>query len=544
MRKQILMLCFCVLLITMCLAVAEDNIWTCAYDGTINWTNICGECGRTKEEATNQDAAACAKGYHDWDITAVRASTCKEAGYVKETCSRCGTTKETSLLLDASNHGSYGTTVKNQKNATCVVKGYTGDTVCKGCGKTLEKGKDISALGHSWNSATCTSAKKCSRCGVTDGAALGHNYKAATCTEPKTCTRCGDISGNPLGHSWKAATCTTAKKCSRCGTIEGEALGHNYKAATCTEPITCTRCGDKIGNPLAHSWKAATCTTAKTCSRCGVTDGAALGHSWKNATCIEPMTCTRCGTTSGSALGHDWQAATYDLPERCSRCDMTRGEPLKPIIAVRDEVKYGRYPQTSSGTDNTPIEWIVLEVQGGKALLISKYALDCKQYNTSYLSVTWEKCTLRTWLNDEFINRAFSTQEQSAILTTTVDNSLSQNRIGWGLKGSINTQDRIFLLSYAEANQYLDVEWADSDNKKARVAPTDYAISQGALTRSDYTTKDDKAAADWWLRSPGPSPYEASCVQTYGSLDYYGITRSRVVVRPAFWINLNTAVLG
>lgn len=52
-------------------------------------------------------------------------------------------------------------------------------------------------------------------------------------------------------------------------------------------------------------------------------------------------------------------------------------------------VSFGHYPQSSSGMDNNPIEWIVLDVHGNKALIISRYALDCKPYNTTYKDVTW-----------------------------------------------------------------------------------------------------------------------------------------------------------
>lgn len=76
-------------------------------------------------------------------------------------------------------------------------------------------------------------------------------------------------------------------------------------------------------------------------------------------------------------------------------------------------VSFGKYEQdnnTSNGKEK--IEWLVLEVKDGKALVISKYALDCKPYNTSSTNVTWETCSLRNWLNNDFINSAFSATEK------------------------------------------------------------------------------------------------------------------------------------
>lgn len=95
-------------------------------------------------------------------------------------------------------------------------------------------------------------------------------------------------------------------------------------------------------------------------------------------------------------------------------------------FAVGNYVTFGTYPQTKAGNDATPIEWLVLARDGDKALLISRYALDAQPYNKDYTSVTWETCTLRTWLNGTFYNKAFSSAEQAAILTTNVDNSKNQ----------------------------------------------------------------------------------------------------------------------
>lgn len=95
-------------------------------------------------------------------------------------------------------------------------------------------------------------------------------------------------------------------------------------------------------------------------------------------------------------------------------------------FAVGSYVTFGEYPQTAEGEDMTPIEWLVLARNGSNALLISRYGLDTKPYNTSDIKVTWSSCTLRTWLNNVFYNKAFSAAEQKAIMTTTVDNSKSQ----------------------------------------------------------------------------------------------------------------------
>ena len=89
-------------------------------------------------------------------------------------------------------------------------------------------------------------------------------------------------------------------------------------------------------------------------------------------------------------------------------------------------------------------------------MLISRYSLDCKPYNTKDKKITWAKCTLRTWLNKNFLNDAFSQKEQKAILTTKVDNSKKQGY--QNTDGGSNTKDKVFLLSYTEVTQYFPLD--------------------------------------------------------------------------------------
>ena len=205
-----------------------------------------------------------------------------------------------------------------------------------------------------------------------------------------------------------------------------------------------------------------------------------------------------------------------------------------------DIITFGHYPQTESGDDRTPIDWFVLERDGSKALVISRYALDAKLYNDTYnvdkaLETTWENCTLRKWLNSDFLNAAFTAEEQEAILMTQVDNSKDQGDSDCDTDGGNNTQDRVFLLSYAEGMRYFG---SDDDRQ---CAPTDYAIDHGADIDDKYRVAG-RACGWWWLRSPGSAQFEAVSVNNYGVLDYSGVRCAEVSVRPAFWINLDSGV--
>jgi len=194
---------------------------------------------------------------------------------------------------------------------------------------------------------------------------------------------------------------------------------------------------------------------------------------------------------------------------------------------VGDYVFFGTYEQdndTANGKED--IEWLVLEVKDGKALLISKYALDCKQYNTSYSSVTWETCTLRTWLNHEFINAAFTAEEQAKIPTVTVTADANPS---YDTNPGNATQDQVFLFSIAEANKHFN-----SDDAR-QCAPTNYAVANGAY-------KSSGGNCWWWLRSPGSYQVGAARVSTVGDVYEFGYVVDGGVgaaVRPALWIDLN-----
>ena len=184
---------------------------------------------------------------------------------------------------------------------------------------------------------------------------------------------------------------------------------------------------------------------------------------------------------------------------------------------------FGNYPQGEDGEEQ-PIKWRVLAVEDGKALVISEKLLDYYvQYNKSYTDVTWETCTLRNWMNNDFISKAFSSSQQAKIITVTNQNP---NNPEYGTKGGNATQDKIFALSIDEAEKYFS---SDSDR---RAYTTDYVHKKGY----DYGDRSEY----WWLRSPGNNGYFAAYVDNDGNFRQYGffVDYGKVAVRPAFWLNL------
>ena len=194
-------------------------------------------------------------------------------------------------------------------------------------------------------------------------------------------------------------------------------------------------------------------------------------------------------------------------------------------------ITFGSYEQDNNlENGKEAIEWLVLDVKDGKALVISKYALDCKQYNETYTSVTWETCTLRTWLNNDFLNSAFSESEKSKILTVTVS---ADSNPSYRTNPGNATKDQIFLLSITEAEKYF------SYGSARECQPTAYAKAQGAWTSSSGTYAGN---CWWWLRSPGWSQNNAACVSYVVNVYYDGsnVHSSSYAVRPALWIDLKS----
>ena len=211
----------------------------------------------------------------------------------------------------------------------------------------------------------------------------------------------------------------------------------------------------------------------------------------------------------------------------------------------------GTYEQDNNAPDGVEaIEWIALDKQDGRALLLSVDALDCKPYNKVYEDVTWETCTLRAWLNDEFYNTAFSEKEKEIIALTT--NINEDNTIGAEFRkengyepatiGGSDTEDRVFLLSIQEVQKYFGLSDSDLEDYKElddlKAVPSEYATASGAWTADDYAFSD--SSCWWWLRSPGDMQKSAASVYRGGSVAWGGDTVSYTgnCVRPAVWINL------
>ncbi len=260
----------------------------------------------------------------------------------------------------------------------------------------------------------------------------------------------------------------------------------------------------------------------------------------------------------------DGDAAYALLAELTDEGSRTRRMEIKrQQIRDTQEGKYftfGRYEKDNK-TENgpEPIEWMVLARDGDRVLVISRYILDCVRYDEEYRRVTWKTCTLRAWLNGEFLDSAFDADEQLLIPTTHVTADPNPR---FDVDPGEDTEDKLFLLSIPEAEAYFhpdpyvlplantgDYKLVKKVLAKYEANPstlycksTAYAAARGNIPRGGAF----KGAASWWLRAPGMRASSAATADTYGLFDTWGHLvncdgGTRLPgVRPAMWIDLGT----
>jgi hypothetical protein len=183
-------------------------------------------------------------------------------------------------------------------------------------------------------------------------------------------------------------------------------------------------------------------------------------------------------------------------------------DPAQPYRAanVGDEVRLGNY------------DWIVLDKQPDKLLVISKYSIGLGDFVDKGWEITWDISGVREYLNDTFLNGQLQAGEaKTLILPTRVTTPANPTH---GTTGGADVTDKLFLLSYEEVLQYMP-------------DPQDRLLT---------TQEDPSTSVVWWLRTMGRDMTYAMCVDAYGELLTDGNSTSPFSAgfhyRPAMWINI------
>ncbi|MBR4749145.1 MAG: hypothetical protein IK083_06215 [Abditibacteriota bacterium] len=226
------------------------------------------------------------------------------------------------------------------------------------------------------------------------------------------------------------------------------------------------------------------------------------------------------------------QTAKQDAPPAATGKTL-KAEPRKRAASIASAKKgevitFGRYEQDGNYSNGKePIEWIVIFIGSDNSILVvSRYGLDCKPYNTYKASVTWATCSLRQWLNNDFYNSAFNADEKKRMYNI---NSKNYNNSKYGTYGGAETKDMVVLLSEGRASNYF------SSDASRLCYPTKYARQRGVEVY-------DTGFCWCWLSTPGDASDSAAHIDRYGRVNLIGnaVNHTNVAVRPAIWIDRKT----
>ncbi len=228
------------------------------------------------------------------------------------------------------------------------------------------------------------------------------------------------------------------------------------------------------------------------------------------------------------------------------------GMGVETIIEVPDDadenggyIIFGHYEQDGDESNGPePIEWEIVSEEEDRILLVSRYILINQPFNIEHTNVTWETCSLRAWLNEDFYNSAFSELEQEQVLTVTNTNP---DNAYWGTDGGNDTEDRVFCLSVEEILDYYNFETWDEAIQYGNCQALSTEVTQYAQDCGAFSSDE---GGFWWLRTLGENGCYAVVVDYYGNSGwyYYGnvsdisdelIGGDYVGVRPAIYLSVD-----
>ncbi|MBR1407451.1 MAG: hypothetical protein IJ573_00960 [Clostridia bacterium] len=188
-------------------------------------------------------------------------------------------------------------------------------------------------------------------------------------------------------------------------------------------------------------------------------------------------------------------------------------------IKAGDIITFGSYEQDNDQTNGKePIEWVVMEVEGGDAMLLSRYVLDILAYNDGNMKTSWKKSSLRSWLNSTFYDEAFTGEEKAQLLIKELETKYDEG----------TTADPVTLMTCPDALRIFE-------NHQARqCVGTEYAKAKGL-----YQSKKYKGFTHWWTRNPSWESYnKASYVAASGGTMKCGapLTNRNFGVRPLIYL--------
>lgn len=187
-----------------------------------------------------------------------------------------------------------------------------------------------------------------------------------------------------------------------------------------------------------------------------------------------------------------------------------------------DIVLLGAYEQDNDLTNGPePIEWRVLFFSSpNRVMLISQKVLDAQPFNEDGTTPShYAFGSLRDWLNNEFINAAFTAEAQQYM---EADRGISLSD-----KDGNPIPTRVYLLNHIELESYFK-------NEEDRIAePTEYALSKGVRKASK-----DLPNCNYWLGSIYDDIKRPAFVTNGKGWISSGEPEALNGVRPVIWVDL------
>ena len=187
-------------------------------------------------------------------------------------------------------------------------------------------------------------------------------------------------------------------------------------------------------------------------------------------------------------------------------------------------------------------DWIVLDIEDGKALVISEHILSQRQWHYEQRLLTWDPSAMRQYLNGPFFENTFSEEEQARIVETRVENPMNP---WFGSAGiGADTMDRVFLLSIEEVVHYFGDSGIVSELAGLPAGEISIPITDEYNDARVARPIDSDIVPWWWLRTPGRAvnslvDASAAAITGTGDIIIYGIYLvTEGGVRPVLWLRM------
>lgn len=202
----------------------------------------------------------------------------------------------------------------------------------------------------------------------------------------------------------------------------------------------------------------------------------------------------------------------------CPRCDCELCE--RKDLKLGDTVFFGGYFQNGT-EEKEALPWTILEVKEDSLVMITRDCIDARQFHPfDAPDCSWQTSELRTFLNFEFLDTAFSEKEKKHILPVIAP---EQDK-AYVVSQEDNRSDKVFLLSLREFSQYFP-------HKNDAVAyPTTYARIKGA----GFDREAPGEPGWYWLRTRGAEPFRTMNSKSDGSINETGnrVSNTSLSLRP------------